>query len=311
MDRKGIILSGGAGTRLYPLTRSISKQLLPVYDKPMIYYPLATLMSAGVRDILLITTREDQPLYRRLLGSGARLGVSFEYVVQDSPDGLAQAFILGEEFLNGAPSAMILGDNIFHGDGLSQNLAAADARQTGATVFAAWVKDPHRYGVIAFDEHGRPAQIVEKPAVPPSEYAITGLYFYDSQAPRLARQIHPSPRGELEITDLNNLYLEMGALFVETLGRSLAWLDAGTHESLLESAEFVRVLEDRHSHVLGCIEEVAFRNGWISAEHLRELAAEAPNSRYCQYLARIADGPTPVRPDGLNAATGPRLVARN
>lgn len=308
MQRKGIILSGGSGTRLYPLTRTISKQLLPVYDKPMIYYPLSVLMAANIRDIVIITTADDQSLYRKLLGHGGRFGISLTYVAQHSPDGLAQALILAEDFLAGAPSALILGDNIFYGDGLDARLSVADGRDGGATVFAAWVKDPHRYGVIAFDEKGGPLRIEEKPGVPPSDYAITGLYFYDSEAPRLARTIRPSARGELEITDLNNIYLERGALAVETLGESFVWLDAGTHDSLLEAGEFVRVLEDRHDRLIGCLEEVAYRRGWVDAAHLRALAAEAPGSRYCQYLARVADEPPPQGP--ARSTEPPRLVAR-
>ncbi len=312
MTRKGIILAGGAGTRLHPLTLATSKQLLPVYDKPMVYYPISVLMRAGIRDILIITTPEDQAAFKRLLGDGARIGVNFSYIVQDRPEGLAQAYLLGEDFLDGAPSAMALGDNLFFGDGLGAKLASAGQRTDGATVFGAWVKEPHRYGVVDFDADQRAVRIVEKPSEPPSNYAVTGLYFYDGDAPELARQVRPSARGELEITDLNNLYLERGALNVELLGQSFVWLDAGTHESLLEASEFVRVLEERHNRVIGCIEEIAYDQGWIDAEALRQIAGEYAKSPYGQYLAAAADRPprgTPPAGGAAAAPSGPRLVA--
>ena len=287
--RRGVILAGGAGSRLHPLTRVVSKQLLPVYDKPMIYYPLSVLMLAGVREVLIITTPHDAADFRRLLGDGSRLGLDFTYAEQPSPDGLAQAFIIGEEYLAGAPSALILGDNIFFGQGLTNLVRSANAREAGATVFATRVHDPQRYGVIEFNEEGRALSIEEKPAQPKSNYAVTGLYFYDHRAPELARQVTPSARGELEITTLNAMYLEAGDLQVEVMGRGYAWLDAGTHDSLLQAGQFVQTLEARQGMHVGCIEEIAFEQGWIDVAQLRSLAEEHPNNPYCRYLRRIAD----------------------
>ena len=286
--RKGIILAGGAGTRLHPITRAVSKQLLPVYDKPMIYYPLSVLMLAGIREILIITTEHDQPLFRHLLGDGSSLGLSFSYVVQPRPEGLAQAFILGEDFLDGAPSALVLGDNIFHGEGFSKILKTASAQEDGASVFAYRVNDPERYGVVEFDETGKAKSLEEKPAKPKSNFAVTGLYFYDGRAPQMAREVKPSARGELEITTLNEMYLEQGALNVQTLGRGFAWLDTGTHDALLQAAEYVRTIEERQGLRVGCVEEIAFRNGWIDATQLRALAREFPKNPYCKYLASVA-----------------------
>ena len=263
--RRGIILAGGAGTRLHPLTIAVSKQLLPVYDKPMIYYPLSVLMLAGIREVLIITTPEDQAGFKRLLGDGASLGMRIEYTVQPSPDGLAQAYILGEDFVDGHPSALVLGDNIFHGSHFSQILAAADARIEGASVFGYPVADPERYGVVEFDAAGKAVSLEEKPAKPKSNMAVTGLYFYDGEASRLARSLKPSPRGELEITDLNRLYLEAGRLNVEILGRGFAWLDTGTHDSLVQAGEFVRAIEQRQGLRIGCIEEIAFLQGFIDS----------------------------------------------
>jgi glucose-1-phosphate thymidylyltransferase len=287
--RRGIILAGGAGTRLHPLTLAVSKQLLPVYDKPMIYYPLSVLMLAGIREILIITTPEDQAGFKRLLGDGSSLGVRFEYVVQPSPDGLAQAFILGEDFLQGGPSALILGDNIFYGAGFSAQLAAASARVDGATVFGYRVADPERYGIATVDADGRVTGLEEKPAAPRSNLAVTGLYFYDGQASTLARGLKPSHRGELEITDLNRLYLEAGSLSLEVLGRGFAWLDTGTHESLIQAGEFVRTIEQRQGLRVGCIEEIALLKGWIDTDQLARLAAGS-KSAYADYLRRLAAG---------------------
>lgn len=287
--RRGIILAGGAGTRLHPLTLAVSKQLLPVYDKPMIYYPLSVLMLAGIREILIITTPEDQAGFKRLLGDGSSLGVRFEYVVQPSPDGLAQAFILGEDFLDGGPSALILGDNIFYGAGFSAQLAAASARVDGATVFGYRVADPERYGIATVDAEGKVTGLEEKPAAPRSNLAVTGLYFYDGQASELARGMKPSARGELEITDLNRLYLEAGTLSLEVLGRGFAWLDTGTHESLIQAGEFVRTIEQRQGLRVGCIEEIALLKGWIDADQLARLAAGS-KSAYADYLRRLAAG---------------------
>ena len=287
--RKGIILAGGAGTRLHPLTQVISKQLLPVYDKPMIYYPLSVLMQAGIREVLIITTPEDNEGFRRLLSDGSRIGMSIEYAIQPSPDGLAQAFILGEEFLDGQSSAMILGDNIFYGGGFNTLLENANTRSSGATVFGYRVNDPQRYGIVEFDEGGHVLSLEEKPKHPRSNHAVTGLYFYDEDAPALAKQVKPSHRGELEITSLNNLYLEAGKLNIELLGRGFAWLDTGTHESLIQAGEFVRTLEARQATHVGCIEEIAFENKWINAEQLRDLGQELPNNPYCQHLLRVAE----------------------
>ncbi len=285
--RKGIILAGGAGTRLHPITTSLSKQLLPVYDKPMIYYPLATLMSAGIREYLIITTPRDGQAFRNLLGSGAQWGLSFEYIVQAQPNGIAQALILGEAFLDGAPSALILGDNIFYGANLTALLQAASQRASGATVFGYYVQDPERYGVVKFDAQGKVADILEKPQSPPSNYAVTGIYFYDGRAPTLAKALTPSPRGELEITDLNRAYLKLRDLYVERLGRGTAWLDTGTHNSLLDAGVFVRIIEERQGLKIACVEEIAWRAGFISTEHLVELAKPLAKSGYGEYLLRI------------------------
>lgn len=288
-NRKGIILAGGSGTRLYPITHSVSKQMLPLYDKPMIYYPLSALMLSGIREVAVISTPRDLPQFQALLGDGANWGMRFDYIVQPSPDGLAQAYILAEDFLDGAPSAMVLGDNVFFGEGLSSRLAAADARASGGTVFGYRVSDPERYGVVEFDKAGTVLSIVEKPEIPKSSYAVTGIYFLDSDAPKRARSIKPSARGELEITDLLNQYRAEGTLNVERLGRGFAWLDTGTHESLLEAAEFIRTIEERQNLKVGCPEEIAFENGWISAAELRDLAKPYLKTQYGKYLARVAD----------------------
>ena len=282
--RRGIILAGGSGTRLYPITMAVSKQLLPLYDKPMIYYPLSVLMLAGIREICVITTPQDQDQFKQTLGDGSQWGVSLSYVVQPSPDGLAQAFILADEFLDGAPSALVLGDNIFFGHGLPRLMAAADAQAEGGTVFGYHVRDPERYGVVAFDEGGKARQIIEKPSLPPSNYAVTGLYFLDGTAPERARQVTPSPRGELEITDLLQMYLDDGQLRVETMGRGYAWLDTGTHGSLLDAGNFVRTLEERQGLQTGCLEEIAFEQGWIGAGQLRARAQMFAKNAYGAYL---------------------------
>lgn len=287
--RKGIVLAGGSGTRLHPLTLATSKQLLPVYDKPMIYYPISVLMLAGVREILIITTPEDQPAFQRLLGDGGRWGVRLSYTSQPSPDGLAQAFILGEDFLSGAPSAMILGDNIFFGHGLGEVLTSANARGSGATVCGYRVSDPQRYGVVALDDAGRVVDIEEKPDQPRSNFAVTGLYFYDDRAPQFAKALKPSARGELEITDLNRAYLAEDALTLETLGRGYAWFDAGTHDSLLQAGEFVRTIEQRQGMKLACLEEIAFNQGWIDLAAVREAAARFGKTGYGAYLQRLAE----------------------
>jgi glucose-1-phosphate thymidylyltransferase len=287
MRRKGIILAGGAGTRLHPITTSLSKQLLPVYDKPMIYYPLAALMSAGIREYLIITTPRDQAAFRDLLGSGAQWGLSFDYMVQESPNGIAQALILGESFLGGAPSALILGDNIFYGANLTALLLSASQRESGATVFGYYVQDPERYGVVKFDSDGRVMDLLEKPASPPSNYAVTGIYFYDERAPAFAKALAPSPRGELEITDLNRAYLRIGELHVERLGRGTAWLDTGTHNSLLDAGMFVRIIEERQGLKVACVEEIAWRSGFISTEQLVMLAKPLEKSGYGEYLLRV------------------------
>ena len=283
-DRKGIILAGGSGTRLYPITMAVSKQLLPLYDKPMIYYPLSVLMLAGIREICVITTPQDQDQFKRTLGDGSQWGIELTYVVQPSPDGLAQAFILAEDFLDGSPAALVLGDNIFFGHGLPKLMAAADAHDSGGTVFGYHVADPERYGVVAFDGDGRAREIIEKPDVPPSNYAVTGLYFLDGTAPERARRVQPSARGELEITDLLQMYLEEGALRVETMGRGYAWLDTGTHASLLDAGNFVRTLEERQGLQTGCPEEIAFEQGWIDAEQLRARAEMFAKNAYGDYL---------------------------
>jgi glucose-1-phosphate thymidylyltransferase len=285
--RKGIILAGGAGTRLHPITLSQSKQLLPVYDKPMIYYPLATLMSAKIRDFMIITTPRDQVAFRDLLGTGEQWGVRFEYATQPLPNGIAQALIIAEEFLDGAPSALILGDNIFYGSNLSEALQSASARTAGATVFGYYVQDPERYGVVEFDAAGGVIDLLEKPPKPPSNYAVTGIYFYDERAPAIARSIKPSARGELEITDLNRAYLQEGKLSVERLSRGTAWLDTGTHQSLLDAGLFVRILEERQGLKVACVEEIAWRMGFIDAAQVESLAQPLKKSGYGEYLLRI------------------------
>jgi len=283
-QRKGIILAGGSGTRLYPITMGVSKQLLPIYDKPMIYYPISVLMLAGIRDIAMITTPQDQAQFQRTLGDGSQWGISLTYIVQESPDGLAQAYILAEDFLDGAPSAMVLGDNIFFGHGLSELLADADTQTSGGTVFGYHVSDPERYGVVSFDTEGRAQQIIEKPDVPPSNYAVTGLYFLDGDAPKLARDVKPSDRGELEITTLLEMYLHAGKLTVKRMGRGYAWLDTGTHGSLLDAGNFVRTLEKRQGLQTGCLDEIAYDKGWISGEALNERADMFKKNDYGRYL---------------------------
>ena len=287
---KGIVLAGGSGTRLYPLTMVTSKQLLPVYDKPMIYYPLSTLMLAGIKDILIISTPTDLPNFERLLGDGSSFGINLSYKVQPSPDGLAQAFLIGEEFIGDDSCAMILGDNIFYGNGLSNHLKRAAKKETGATVFGYYVEDPERFGIVEFDENGKAISIEEKPEHPKSNYCVTGLYFNDKDVVRKAKQVKPSARGELEITDLNKMYLEEGTLDVVTLGRGYAWLDTGTVPALNEAAEFVKVVEDRQGIMISAIEEIAYKNGWISKEKLLESAKLYGKSAYGQHLKNVADG---------------------
>jgi glucose-1-phosphate thymidylyltransferase len=286
---RGIILAGGSGTRLYPITQAISKQLLPVYDKPMIYYPLSVLMLAGIREVLIINTPHEQALFKQLLGDGSQWGMKIEYAVQPSPDGLAQALLIGREFLAGHPCCLVLGDNIFHGPGLTAMLKRAGEREDGATVFGYWVRDPERYGVAEFDEDGKVVGLEEKPASPRSNYAVTGLYFYDGRASDFAAQIRPSQRGELEITDLNKLYLEEGSLHLERLGRGYAWLDTGTHQSLLEASNYIETIEARQGLRVCCPEEIAHGNGWIDDDELRALAAPLVKNGYGQYLLGLID----------------------
>jgi glucose-1-phosphate thymidylyltransferase len=288
MVRKGIILAGGSGTRLHPITRALSKQLVPVYDKPMVYYPLSVLMLAGIREVLVITTPEDQGPFRKLLGDGAQWGLSLVYAVQPSPDGLAQAFLIGRDFIAGSPCALVLGDNIFYGHGLPQLFQKVAQRETGATVFGYFVQNPEAYGVAELDDEGRVTGLEEKPKVPKSNYAVTGLYFYDEKVTSFAESLRPSARGELEITDLNRLYLEHGELYLEKMGRGVAWLDTGTHDSLLQAAQFIQTIQARQGLMVSCPEEIAFSSGWIDEARLRELAAPLAKTAYGQYLLALA-----------------------
>ena len=307
MNRKGIILAGGSGTRLYPVTRAVSKQLLPVYDKPMIYYPLATLMLAGIREILVISTPEDTPRFESLLGDGSQWGLALSYAVQPKPEGLAQAYLIGSEHVGTNPSALVLGDNLFYGHDLRRLLLRANDRTTGATVFGYHVQDPERYGVVAFDDNGKAVSIEEKPAQPASNFAVTGLYFYDGHAAAYAREIKPSPRGELEITDLNRRYLQEGSLEVELMGRGFAWLDTGTHESLLEASSFIETIEKRQGLKVCCPEEIAYRLGLIDAAQVKRLAAPMAKNEYGRYLLRILEEPVNLQLDG---GFGPRSDRR-
>lgn len=287
MKRKGIILAGGSGTRLYPATLTVSKQLLPVYDKPMVYYPLSTLMLAGIREILIISTPQDVPHFEKLLGNGTQWGLDIQYAIQPSPDGLGQAFLIGEEFIDNNPCALVLGDNVFYGHDLHNLLANAMRRNDGATIFAYHVKDPERYGVVGFDSHGKALSLIEKPKTPKSNYAVTGLYFYDRHVVELAKKLKPSQRGELEITDLNQLYLEQGNLNVEIMGRGYAWLDTGTHDSLLDASQYIATLEHRQGLKIACLEEIAYRKKWIDSEQMEKLAAPMIKSGYGRYLIQV------------------------
>jgi glucose-1-phosphate thymidylyltransferase len=288
--RKGIVLAGGAGTRLYPLTLAVSKQLVPVYNKPMVYYPLSTLMLAGIREILVITTPHDQPAFQRLLGHGADLGLRLEYAVQEQPRGIAEAFTIGRHFIGGSPVALVLGDNLFYGHGLPEALRAATERAQGGTIFAYWVRDPERYGVVEFDAAGRAVAIEEKPARPRSSWAVTGLYFYDAGVVEIAAGLVPSARGELEITDVNAAYLRAGRLHVEKLGRGVAWLDTGTHEALLQASTFIQTIETRQGLMVACLEEIAYRKGWITAGDVERIAKPMRDNAYGQYLLRLLAG---------------------
>ena len=294
MQRKGILLAGGSGTRLHPLTQSISKQLLPVFDKPMVYYPLCVLMLAGIREVLLITTPHDQPLFKNLLGNGQQWGVEIEYAVQPEPNGLAEAFIIGKDFVADQPSCLVLGDNIYYGHGFQQSLGNANQQEQGATVFGYWVNDPERYGVVEFDSEGKAVGVEEKPKHPKSNYAITGLYFYDQQVTEMAASLQPSARGELEITDLNRIYLQQNQLQVERLGRGIAWLDTGTHRSLMQASNFIQTIEERQGLKVCCPEEIAYAAGWIDAGQLQQIADQLSKNEYGQYLYSILKQGRPV-----------------